>query len=319
MRKIFLALILGLWVVQTARAAAFLAVHTSSHTATGVYNSDLARAGNRIFIEPLVVKDADVDNQLTLAPSLSPAYGGSNIFQTPITLEKRLTHSMSIRFESHYEDVETPGGAHSGFQYFGVQGKYMFYENAPHEIMATAIVRATTPMGASQAGQGNPLTLYGYLLFNKGMGDIPVSWIRPFAIQSDIAGITPFGNGPEPLSPYVGLYDFQDSFRFDGALEYSFLYLHDVVCWNVPKVLDQIVPAVEARTLVNESSNGHQGATAGYTSYEINYQTDWYQIGLAYQAPYGVDSSFIGKRGMLYMTFFYGWILKKMGYHATPF
>jgi hypothetical protein len=71
--------------------------------------------------------------------------------------------------------------------------------------------------------------------------------------------------------------------------------------------------------LVNESSNGHQGATAGYTSYEINYQTDWYQIGLAYQAPYGVDSSFIGKRGMLYMTFFYGWILKKMGYHATPF
>ncbi len=320
MKKFFLVAFCGLCAAQTAGATSSLAVHPSSHTATGVYNSDLARAGERIFIEPLVVKDADIDNQITVAPSLSPGYGGSTLFQTPIALEKRLTHSFSLRLESHYEDVQTPGGAHTGFQYFGVQGKYMFYENAPHEIMATAIVRATTPMGYSQAGQGNPMTLYGYLLFNKGMGDIPVSWIRPFAIQTDIAGITPFGSsGPEPLSPYVGLYDFGNSARFDGALEYSFLYLHDVVGWNVPSFLDQVVPAIESRTLINESANGHQGATAGYTSYEINYQTDWYQIGLAYQTPYGVDSSFIGRRGMLYMTFFYGWLLKKMGYNSTPF
>jgi len=310
-----------LWASGSGDALAALALppQISSQSATGVYNSGLAHAGNRIFIEPLVVKDADVDNQLTLAPSWGAAYGGANSFQTPITLEKRLTSSMSLRVESHYEDVITPGGAHSGFQYFGVQGKYMFYENAPHEIMATAIIRGTAPMGGSQVGQGNPFTLYSYLLFNKGMGDIPVSWIRPFAIQTDIAGITPFGSGPQPLSPYIGLLDFGNSVRFDGALEYSFLYLHDIVGVNVPNFLDHLVPAVESRTLINESANGHQGITAGYTSYEINYQADWYQIGLAYQLPYGLDSSFVGKRGMLYITFFYGWVLKKMGIPATPF
>ncbi|MHB2025826.1 MAG: hypothetical protein ACYCPQ_04190 [Elusimicrobiota bacterium] len=237
----------------------------------------------------------------------------------PISLEKRITRNFSLRLDSQYLSVSGPAVHASGWNAMGLQAKYLFYENDPHEIFTTFILRATTPTGAGSAGQGNPLTVYSYLVFNKGMGDLPVSWIRPFAIQTDIAGIAPFGSGPQPLSPYVGLADFGDAFRFDGALEYSLLYLHDVVGAVVPAWLRPITPAVEVRTLVNLSSGGHEGATAGYLSYELNYQAPKYQLSLAYQEPYGFQAPFVGRQWLLYVTFYYGWILRDLGFHATPF
>ncbi|MHB1563320.1 MAG: hypothetical protein ACYCXP_04390, partial [Leptospirillum sp.] len=83
--------------------------------------------------------------------------------------------------------------------------------------------------------------------------------------------------------------------------------------------LAHLTPAVESRTLINLSNNGYYGRTEGYLSYEMNYQADWYQLSLAYQSPYGQDASFEGQRYVFYTTFFYGWLLRKMGYHATPY
>lgn len=288
-------------------------------TTTGMLSSGIAHAGNRIFIEPLIVKDGDIDNQLTLMPAYGGMAGHSSAFTTPIMLEKRLTHHFSVRVDTHYIDLWTPNHSYAGFQYFGLQGKLLLYENDPHEIFTTFIMRGITPVGGTPVGQGNPVTLYSYLVFNKGLGDVPVSWIRPFAFQTDVAGIVPFGNGPMPLSDFMGTYDYGDSFRFDGAIEYSFLYLHDVLGVSMPSFFAHLTPAVESRTLVNLSNNGYYGLTEGYLSYEINYQADWYQVSLAYQDPYGADSSFMGQRYVLYTTFFYGWLLKKMGFHATPY
>lgn len=291
----------------------------SATTTTNMLSSGIAHAGNRIFIEPLIVKDGDIDNQLTLMPAFGGMPGRSSAFTTPVMLEKRITHHFSLRVDTHYIDLWTPNHPYSGFQYGGIQGKYLMYENDPHEIFTTFIMRGIVPVGGTPVGQGNPFTLYSYLVFNKGLGDVPVSWIRPFAFQTDVAGIVPFGAGPMALSDYMGTYDFQDSIRFDGAIEYSLLYLHDIIGVNVPSFLAHLTPAVESRTLVNLSDNGYYGRTEGYLSYEMNYQADWYQVSLAYQSPYGADASFQGQRYVFYTTFFYGWLLRKMGYHATPY
>lgn len=286
---------------------------------TGMLQSGLAHAGNRIFIEPLIVKDGDIDNQLTLMPSYGGLHGGSSAFATPIMVEKRLTHHFSVRVDTRYINVWTPKEGYAGFQYMGLQGKYLLYENDPHEIFTTFILRGTTPVGGTPVAQGNPFTLYSYMVFNKGLGDVPVSWIRPFAFQTDVAGIVPFGNGPMPLTDYFGTTNFGNAIRFDGALEYSFLYLHDVIGVTMPRFFAHLTPAVESRTLINLSDNGYYGLTEGYLSYELNYQEDWYQVSLAYQQPYGPEASFVGQRYVVYTTFFYGWLLRKMGYKATPF
>ncbi len=291
----------------------------SANTTTNMLSSGLAHAGNRIFLEPLIVKDGDIDNQLTLMPAYSGMAGKSSAFTTPVMLEKRITHHFSLRVDTRYISLWTPAHGYSGFQYAGLQGKLLLYENDPHEIFTTLIMRGVVPVGGTPVGQGNPFTLYSYLVFNKGLGDVPVSWIRPFAFQSDVAGIVPFGNGPMPLSDFIGTLDYGDSIRFDGAIEYSFLYLHDIIGVRMPEFFAHLTPAVESRTLVNLSDNGYYGLTEGYLSYEMNYQADWYQVSLAYQQPYGADSSFMGQRYVLYTTFFYGWLLKKMGYHSTPY
>ncbi|MGC8529848.1 MAG: hypothetical protein ACP5OP_06580, partial [Leptospirillia bacterium] len=289
------------------------------NTTTGMLSSGLAHAGNRIFLEPLIVKDGDIDNQLTLMPAYGGMLGKSSAFTTPIMLEKRLTHHFSLRVDTHYIALWTPGRTYEGFQYAGLQGKLLLYENDPHEIFTTFIMRGITPVGGSAVGQGNPFTLYSYIVFNKGLGDLSSRYLRPFALQTDVAGIVPFGNGPMPLSDFVGTYDYGNSFRFDGALEYSLMYLHDIEGVKMPDFMAHLTPAVESRTLVNLSNNGYYGLTEGYLSYEMNYQADWYQVSVAYQQPYGADSSFMGQRYVLYTTFFYGWLLKKMGYHSTPF
>ena len=299
--------------------AGALSAPASPSTTTGMLSSGLAHAGNRIFLEPLIVKDGDIDNQLTLMPAYGGMPGRSSAFTTPIMLEKRLTHRFSLRVDTHYIDLWTPGKGYSGFQYAGLQGKLLLYENDPHEIFTTFIMRGITPVGGTPVGQGDPFTLYSYLVFNKGLGDVPASWLRPLAFQTDMAGIVPFGNGPMPLSDFMGTFDYGDSFRFDGAIEYSLLYLHDIEGVRMPEFVAHLTPAVESRTLVNLSNNGFYGLTEGYLSYEMNYQADWYQVSVAYQQPYGADSSFMGQRYVLYTTFFYGWLLKKMGYHSTPF
>lgn len=288
-------------------------------TTTNMLASGLAHAGNRIFLEPLIVKDGDIDNQLTLMPAYGGMPGRSSAFTTPVMLEKRITHHFSVRVDTHYIDLWTPNHGYSGFQYAGLQGKLLLYENDPHEIFTTFIMRGVIPVGGTPVGQGNPFTLYSYCVFNKGLGDVPVSWIRPLAFQTDVAGIVPFGNGPMPLSDFIGTLDYGDSIRFDGAVEYSLLYLHDIIGVQMPAFIAHLTPAVESRTLVNLSNNGYYGLTEGYLSYEMNYQADWYQVSLAYQQPYGTDSSFMGQRYVLYTTFFYGWLLKKMGYHSTPY
>ena len=292
---------------------------SSSTTTTGMLASGLAHAGNRIFLEPLIVKDGDIDNQLTLMPSYGGMAGHSSAFTTPVMLEKRLTHHFSLRVDTHYIALWTPSRTYSGFQYAGLQGKLLLYENDPHEIFTTFIMRGITPVGGSPVGEGNPFTLYSYLVFNKGLGDLSASWLRPLAFQTDVAGIVPFGNGPMPLSDFMGTLDYGNSFRFDGAIEYSLLYLHDILGVRMPDFLAHLTPAIESRTLVNLSNNGYYGLTEGYLSYEMNYQADWYQVSVAYQQPYGADTSFTGQRYVLYTTFFYGWLLKKMGFHSTPY
>lgn len=281
--------------------------------------SSLPRAGERIFIEPLVVKDADIDNQITTMPQIMGGFHKSLVFQNLLTIEKRLTYNFSIQVGAQYDALFAHQIKTADFQFEEVQGKYLVYENAAHEIMVTWIERALfSPENSLVSRQSYPFQLNSYFLFNKGFGDLPISFLRPFAIQSDAVWMQPFGSTSQPLAPYIGAAYYDQTLRFDFALEYSLLYLNDVVGVSVPGILKHITPAVEARTLTNLSNNGYYGQTAGYLSYEINYQGPWYQISFAYQRSFGPDAPFAGQSFLLYATYFYDDLLRKLGFNPTP-
>ncbi|MCL5044828.1 MAG: hypothetical protein M1336_06025 [Deltaproteobacteria bacterium] len=285
---------------------------------TGLLGSSLAKAGDRIFIEPLVAKDPDIDNQVTAVPQYVSGYHRSSSFELPFTIEKRLTPSFSLQVGTQYEQLFAPGLAPGGLEYGEVQGKYLFYVNAPHEIMASFIVRVLALTGMHDVGQGPPAQVNSYLLFSKGFGDLPVWWLRPLAVQADVAGLVPIGQGQEPLAPFLGLANFGDMLRFDVAVEYSLLYLNDVVGLRMPVILNQVTPAVEVRTLTNLSANGYYGQSAGYASYEVNYQASWYQVSVAYQRSFGPDAPFRGASWLVYVTYFYDDLLERLGFNPTP-
>jgi hypothetical protein len=310
---------LGLLLTGTSAPAQQDGTNSGPASSSGMLLSSLPRAGERIFIEPLVVKDADIDNQATMMPQFAGGYHGSHFFQNLLTVEKRLWYNFSLQIGAQYDAVFAPGFTTSGWEFEEIQGKYLIYENAAHEIMVTWIERALfSPQSSLVSKESYPFELNSYFLFNKGFGDLPISLLRPFAIQSDGVWTQPFGSAPQPLAPYLGAAFYDQALRFDLALEYSLLYLNDVVGRSVPSFLMHFTPAVEMRILTNFANNGYYGQTAGYLSYELNYQAPWYQISFAYQRSFGPDAPFSGQSFLVYATYFYDDLLRKLGFNPTP-
>lgn len=287
--------------------------------ASGLYNSSLPAAGERIFLEPLVAKDADIDNQITPVPQYSGGRRVSSFFDLPLTVEKRLTPHFSLQIGAQYEALFAHDFETDGFASVEAQGKYLLYLNGTHEIMTSFIVRALAPTQTSKVGQGNPLTMSYYLVFNKGLGDLPIGWLRALAIQSDAAWINPIGNGPSPLAAYQGFSGFGAALRFDFELEYNLPYLNHVLEVPFPRFVARLSPAVECRVLTNMAkAGGHQGLTTGFLSYELNYQAPLYQVSLAYQQPFGSRAPFTGQSVILFVTCFYDNLLTELGFNPTP-
>lgn len=287
--------------------------------ASGLYNSSLPAAGERIFLEPLVVKDADIDNQITPVPQYSGGRHVSSFFDLPLTVEKRLTPRLSLQIGTQYEALFARDFETDGFTSVEAQAKYLLYLSDKREIMTSLIARALAPTQTSKVGVGNPLTMTYYLVLNKGLGDLPIGWLRAFAFQSDAAFINPIGDGASPLAAYQGLGEFGDTLKFDFELEYNLPYLNHVLEIPLPRFVARLSPAVECRVLTNMAkTGGHQGLTAGFLSYEMNYQSSWYQVSAAYQRPFGADAPFRGGGVVLFATYFYDNLLSKLGFDPTP-
>lgn len=270
---------------------------------TGIYQSFLPRAGNRIFIEPLVGKDADIDNQVNFVPYYQWVGKGRDE-AVPLSIEKRITSRFSVEAATQLDGPPAESAGAWTDTGWGLQGKYLFGLSAKREIMASAIVKGDAPAGPPLSSQ-NPWALNEYLVFNKGFGDLPQEWLRPLALQSDIGTESPFADAPD------GRF-----LRTDLVLEYSLAYLNDIVGAPVPPEWRQMTPAVEWRNRDDWAQEGD----GGFLSWELNWQAKTWQLSLAYQNPYGAAvSGFAGTQVQLYLTLYYDNLLQKLGFNPTPY
>ncbi len=152
-------------------------------------------AGPRVFPVTLNFDDPGVGDELSL-PALTyvrnPSGGGAgpgHEVDLGFEYDKRITEHTAIILNTGY-DIGQRNGAKTewGFENLVITGKWQVITNAPHEFVLSLGVQrelggtGTTHVNGDRFGSTTP-TLY----VGKGLGDLPVSWLRPFAVTGELA------------------------------------------------------------------------------------------------------------------------------------
>ena len=291
------------------RAASACAALLAAPSAAGAH----AIAGARIFPVTLTLDDPGVADEATL-PQItyqrSGADGGPGpVHETDIDFEydKRITTDFGLAINDGYVIQDTEHDkTRTGGENIGLTAKYQVYINAPHELIFTVGVTrefgrtGTIHTGADQYGSTTP-TLY----FGKGLGDVPIEALRPFAVTGEasytiadralkqvyassavsMVGATPgigmaqaqFNSGNNNAAAAAGL-----------SLQYSLPYLvSQVRDFTAPQFIKHLVPLVEITWSSPTTSPSSQGT-------QIVFAPGFIWINRSYQ--FGVEALIPGNK-----------------------
>ena len=178
----------------------------------------------------------------------------------------------------------------SGFQNLETTFKYRVYKNPEHEfVMSLGLNIEWGGSGAQDIGADRFTTYTPTLYFGKGLGDIPVEWIRPFAVTGQIGYAIPGASSKTTFDPDTGG-DVADTEFFPrvlvwgASLQYSMPYLKSsVVDLGLPDFFNHLIPLVEA-SLQTPVSNTLPSGTV--TTGTVNPGVIW--VGQSFQA--GVEA-----------------------------
>ena len=252
-----------------------LATHADAH----------AIAGDRVFPVTLTLDDPGVADEVTL-PQITTQTGAGPSSSTQLQWEwdKRITETTALIYNHGYDIVTQSGSKRAtGFENPVITGKWQAYVNAEHEfIVSLGLQRELPPdlhtasIGGDAYGSTSPV-----LYFGKGLGDLPVQALRPFAVTGEVIYTIPDrplnstqDNGGTPRSLFAGL-----------SIQYSMPYLKaNVHDYGLPEFVNRLVPLVELNYLTPTTAPG--GAPMSLqASVGAIYMADTYQVGLELLAP----------------------------------
>jgi hypothetical protein len=174
--------------------------------------------GQRMFIEPLFGEDANIKNELDLprVELLTLPDGSLQTFDA--ALEKALyPERWSVVVEqSHirrHSRGETPV---SGFDELEIGTKVAAYRSPKHELVLTSALFVTVPTGSRRVAEHHT-AVEPALLFAKGLGDLKLGYLRPFAVQGDV-GYEASASGERERNA-----------NYDMVLFYSVPYLNPLI------------------------------------------------------------------------------------------
>src|SRR5271169_2375742 len=213
--------------------------------------------GNRFFPATLAIDDPGVNDELTL-PTVSWFKTGDDpsFKQRDMSGEfsKRITEDFAVSFAPTYSKLYAPGGpammGASGFQNLETTFKYRVFKNAEHEfVMSAGLSIEWGGSGARDVGADRFSTYTPTLYFGKGFGDVPIGWVRPFAITGQVGYAIPGSNATTTVDPDSGDIDTEFHPRvlvWGGSLQYSLPYLKSaVVDLGLPDFVNHLIPLVE--------------------------------------------------------------------------
>lgn len=252
----------------TALAAATLLATNSAALAHAV-------CGNRIFPATLTMDDPGVGDELSL-PTIQylpiPATGGNaagHSVDYGFEWDKTITQDLGFAINDDYFTRHGGGQNLHGWDNLTVTLKDELPCWDAHEfLVSVGVIRNFARTGSFQlinAGAiGNTSYTAPTLYLGKGLGDLPIGYLRPLAVTGELS--RQFSDSPE-ASP--------DAWAYAASLQYAMPYLQQhVKALNLPAFMGRVIPLVE----FSYTSPDH-GTPTGTIAPGLLYEADTWQLG----------------------------------------
>jgi hypothetical protein len=259
-------------------------------------------AGPHMFISTLLIDDPNVADEASL-PTFSflpqPADGGPapGAYALEYEFDKRITENFGVSIAGGYQWLRMPGAkTANGWENLEGTLKYKAYVNPEHEFMASigvsrefARTGASGPNGAVLDNDDSSSTT-PMLYWGKGFGDLPIGYLRPFAITGTL-GYTIADKklkmvGIDPVSGDM-LFNNGTWNQWSGglSLQYSIRYLQSQVKdFGLPEFVNRLTPVVEV-AWSSPASKPNQGSTQYLIGAGINYTAQSYAVSVEALIP----------------------------------
>jgi hypothetical protein len=242
----------------------------------GTHSVALAHAvcGNRVFPATLTMDDPGVGDELSL-PTIQylpiPATGGNPGHSVDYGWEwdKTVTKDLGFALNGDYFTQSGTAQDLNGWGNLTVTLKDELPCWESHELMGSiGVIRQFARTGSSQLINGGVIGNVSYtaptLYLGKGLGDLPIGYLRPFAVTGELS--RQFSDSPE-VSP--------DSWAYAASVQYSVPYLQQhVKVLNLPAFVGRLIPLIE----FSYSSPDH-GTPTGTIAPGVLYEADTWQLG----------------------------------------
>ena len=231
-------------------------------------------AGDRIFPATILLPQAAPTDALYVTPSSQPVSGG-NATNLTVTLDKLLTERLGIGIQDGYNWIgRNNASTLVGWQNLLAYVKYEAILDPPHEFLfSVGTAHEFGSTGTRRVGAQHGATLVPTTFFAKGLGDLPIDYLRPLALQ----GFATYQLSAAPARP--------DNVLAGLAIEYSIPYLQSKVrALDLPDWVRGMTPIVE--TLVVAPTRNRGGATtAVIVAPGIAYSGEGWQFGIEARVP----------------------------------
>jgi hypothetical protein len=259
-------------------------------------------AGPHLFVSTLIIDDPNVADEASLPtffwlPQSTNGGPAPDLYTLSFEFDKRITDNFGFALNEGYQWLRMPGAkTANGWQNLSLTLKYKPYVNEEHEfLMSVGVVRNFARTGANgtngatlgnaDTGSTTPIVYWG-----KGFGDLPVSWLRPFAITGElgyqIADKKLKILGTDPDSGDL-LFNNGDSNQWTGgmSIQYSIRYLStQVKDYGLPEFVNRLTPLVEV-AWSSPASKPNQTSTQYLFGVGLNYTATDYAFGIEALIP----------------------------------
>ena len=231
--------------------------------------------GNRVFPATLTMDDPGVGDELSL-PTVTyiPTPSGQT---TDFAYEWDKTITQDLAFDINGDYLTQRGSTQdlNGWNNITLTLKDELPCIEDHEFAwSVGVVGVVARTGSAQLRSAGAIADVGSVAptfyVGKGMGDLPIGYLRPLAITGEVS--RQFSAAPS-VSP--------NSWLYAGSLQYSVPYLQQhVKALPLPDFVSRLVPIVEV-AMTSPST----GATTGTIAPGLLYEADTWQVGVEALVP----------------------------------
>jgi hypothetical protein len=256
-----------------------------------------AICGDRVFPVTLTIDDPGVADEASVPTFTYQNNGaaGSHEYDFNFEWDKRITPDLGFAVNYGWNVYQTSGEpTTTGWDNLSLTGKYAKCVSPSHEFMlAVGVEREFGRTGTISTGADNYGSTSPTLYFGKGLGDVGVPLLRPFAVTGEFSyTVADVGlkarQVTDPDTGTVGtVYNSGNSNQYFGgfSVQYSIPYLQaEVKDYGLPDWVGRLTPLVEVVWTSPATSPSTQGTT-WTVSPGVIYSGDWYQLGVELLIP----------------------------------